>query len=522
MNSVLIDRLQVLDSPQWHQVLRGIKRGFEKEALRVDKEGMLAKTLHPSALGSSLTHPMITTDYSEALLEFITPPTTDLAEPFQILSDLHRYTYQHLNDEILWASSMPCRLPTEKEIPIAEYGTSNLGRLRHIYRQGLGLRYGRIMQTIAGIHYNFSLSEAFWKKYHQLYASTDSLQAFTSAQYLGLVRNSLRYSWLLPLLFGASPAVCDSFFKTETPMLKKWDSSTLIGRYATSLRLSDLGYHNTAQSLVPISYNTFEEFLQTMHQAVHTPFLAYSRLGVQQGGQYQQLSDSIFQVEDEHYALVRPKRVSGREERMLAAMLRDGIEYIEIRALDINPFIPIGIEPNTVYLLDAYLIACLLMESPPLTDVENRRIAFNHKQVVTLGRRPQLTIMDGNGDPKDLQESAVHLIELIGTVAELLDKTYQVKAFSEACRMAKQKLLAPEQVPSARILQEMGEHGISYFEFAWRWSVKHGNYFKNDKLSPAVLVYYTQLAEKSKKDQRALESENTVPFNEYLSRYLAT
>lgn len=521
MNAFL-KRLDMLDAPDWLRCLSGIKRGFEKESLRVNQQGFISTTPHPQGLGSSLTHPLITTDFSEGLLEFVTPPTEDLVLPFNILKDLHIYTNQHLKAELLWSASMPCHLPKEAEIPIAEYGSSNLGRLKHIYRRGLAVRYGRMMQTIAGIHYNFSLSDNFWQKYYRYTESRLPKQRFISEQYLGLIRNSLRFSWLLPLLFGASPAVSRSFLAMPQPDLELNDLDTCFGSFATSLRLSDLGYHNRKQANIPISYNTFPEFLETMRQAVHTPVPEYRNMGVLKNGEYNQLSDCVFQIEDEHYALVRPKRVSEREERMMSAILHDGIEYIEVRALDINPFVPIGVEQELVYLLDAFLIYCLLIDSPPLTDAENAQIAYNHSQVATRGRQPGLNLLNKQGEPRLLVDWAMELLAAISAVAALLDKAYSLKVFTQACEIAKKRILAPYTLASAQVLTEMQTNKESYFGFANRWSLRHQQYFRSQQMSSSELDYYKKLTQDSFAAQKKLEDTDRMSFDKYLALYLAT
>jgi len=520
MSSVFIKRIQELDSSRGFFDLLGIKRGFEKECLRVNKKGMIATTPHPKDLGASLTHPLITTDYSEALLEFITPPLENRGQSFETLMEIHHFTYQMLQDEVLWASSMPCRFSREEEIPIALYGHSNLGKLKHIYRRGLGYRYGRAMQTIAGIHYNFSLSNAFWQRYHHHLQSGSSLQTFISEQYLGLIRNCLRFGWLLPLLFGASPAVLSCFFTGEKPDLQPWGKDSLIGPYATSLRLSDLGYHNKIQKTVGISYNSLDEFLQTMKKAVHTQVPEYEAIGIEKEGDYFQLSDSMLQTEDEHYALVRPKRVSSQDERTLGAIAREGIEYIEVRAIDINPFMAVGIEKEMVFFLDAFLMMCLLMESPPLTAIENQRIGYNQNQIVRYGRQPGLQLMVEEGRTMLVQDWALSLLEKVQIVAGVLDKVYHEDGFTRACSVAKQNLLAFDNLPSAKILQEMKEHQESYFDFAWRWSLKHQNDFRKTPLTMERLEYYQKLAQDSLAAQQALEQKDTLTFDHYLHRYL--
>jgi len=199
--------------PAQAQVLRGIQRGFERECLRVDRSGQLARTPHPAALGSKLTHPWITTDYAEALLEFITPPSTDSAYPLAFLADIHHFCAQQLAGEYLWAGSMPCKIGADADIAIADYGRSNAARFKMVYREGLGLRYGRAMQTIAGAHYNWSLPDAFWPQLRDCCGGSGTLQDFVNQRYFGLIRNFMRYGWLVPYLFGASPAVCQSFMQ---------------------------------------------------------------------------------------------------------------------------------------------------------------------------------------------------------------------------------------------------------------------------------------------------------------------
>lgn len=515
MNANFRSRVQHLNQPGFTKTLRGIKRGFEKECLRVNAESaLIAKTPHPKALGSSLTNPMITTDYSEALLEFITPPTDNIDTLFNTLTELHQYTCQILNTEFLWASSMPCHLPkNENDIPIAEYGKSNFGRLKNIYRRGLGFRYGRAMQTIAGIHYNFSLPNEFWEKYHTLLQSKASLPHFISEQYLGLIRNCLRFSWILPYLFGASPAVEADFLKTPQQNLEKLGESTWIGPYATSLRLSDLGYHNKTAPLVPISYDSYDAFVESMHRAVHTKDPNYTRIGVLKEGIYQQLSDGFLQVEDEHYSLFRPKRVSPQDERMLATILREGIEYIEIRALDINPFLPLGVELQTIDILDLFLMGCLLMDSPPLTDAENHQIQLNQEQAAKEGRDPKLPLRLHSSDP---------ILKMMEAITPILNSAYTTEKYTSAFLAVKKSLNNTGFVPSAEVLKEMQENHESHIQFVTRWSQKHFNDFKSHPLSKARFEYYAQIAQESLQAQLALEQADTVSFEQYLQNFLIT
>jgi len=527
MNDCVQKRLKALDSPSFIQSLSGIQRGFEKECLRTDNRGRLARTPHPQQLGSSLMHPMITTDYSEALLEFITPPSANIPHLFQMLEELHAYTYSILGDERLWVTSMPCELPPEHEIPIARYGTSNLGRLKHIYRMGLGHRYGRYMQTIAGIHYNFSFSVDFWKQYtavikpNLLDPTTTSLRHFISEQYLGLIRNAMRLGWIMPLLFGASPAIASNFLQGKGSHLQKMGEQSLFLPHATSLRLSDLGYSNRVKPIAFVSHNSFSEFIKTMRDAVQTPHPEFARFNVKTSGEYQQLSDSILQVEDEHYAPLRPKRVSGPGQRMLDALSQDGIEYIEVRALDIDPFLPIGICPDTIHILDAFLMLCLLMDSPPLTSAEEQRIQYNHATIVKMGRAPTLTLLADTLTERSPLEWGREILESLTAIRELLDKAQGISSSKHIIQEAHHRLSDMQTLPSARILAEMQAHQESHGEFANRWSHTHQEYFKHMPLSPERLHFYTELSLNSLKAQKEMEHNERVPFEDFLRDFLA-
>ena len=148
---------------KYPQALKGIQRGLERETLRVNADGTLATTGHPEALGSALTHKWITTDFAEALLEFITPVDGDIEHMLTFMRDLHRYTARNMGDERMWPLSMPCYIAEGQDIELAQYGTSNTGRFKTLYREGLKNRYGALMQTISGVHYNFSLPMPFWQ-----------------------------------------------------------------------------------------------------------------------------------------------------------------------------------------------------------------------------------------------------------------------------------------------------------------------------------------------------------------------
>ena len=376
--------------------LTDIGHGIEKESLRIDPEGHIAMTPHPAGLGSPLTHPCITTDFSEALLEFITPVFNKPQESLKYLTDLHTYLYSVLDrEELIWTSSMPCVLGDDESIPLAQYGSSNIGRLKTLYRSGLSYRYGRAMQTIAGIHYNFSLPESFWTLYHEMNKSDLPLQSFITEKYFSLIRNFRRYSWLLIYLFGASPAICKSFVRNRPDHgLEKYDDNTLFMPYGTCLRMGDLGYTSKAQANLTVSYNSLEEYTHDLTQAIREPYPPYEKFAPEtdEAGnkKYKQVNSSILQIENEFYSTIRPKRNAPSGTRPVAALSKSGVEYIEVRCLDLNPFHSVGIDEEQIQFLNSFLIFCLLRQSPPSDKNELREIDSNLKAVIMRGRDPEL------------------------------------------------------------------------------------------------------------------------------------
>jgi glutamate--cysteine ligase len=195
-------------------VLRGGRKGVEKESLRVTPAGDIVQTRHPAALGAPLTNEHITTDFSESLIELVTPPFGETWELLQYLCDIHQFVYRHLNDELLWAAACPA---PSRATPAFRWRSwqSSVGRMKTIYRHGLGVRYGRIMQAISGVHFNYSFSPRLWGVLADISQSKLPGQSFVSEQYFGVLRNYRRYGWLVLYLFGTSPAVSKSFCRSR-------------------------------------------------------------------------------------------------------------------------------------------------------------------------------------------------------------------------------------------------------------------------------------------------------------------
>lgn len=523
MTTLYERRLNLLERPEHHKLFSGIRHGIEREGLRVTADARLSQTPHPEALGRTLTHPYITTDYSEALLEFITPVHNNISDVLGFLNELHVFSSQKMGDELLWAGSMPSILEGDENIPIARYGTSNSGTIKSIYREGLAHRYGKTMQTIAGLHYNFSLPEDLWRVLGETEGFEGSLQDFQSGFYLSLIRNFRRYSWLLMYLFGTSPAVGKSFFNEAAAApdsLKELSEDTLYMPYATSLRMSDMGYTNNAQASLDICYNTLNEYVDSLARAIKTPYGPYERIGVKQGDKYLQLSANILQVENEYYSNIRPKRVARRGEKPLSALAREGIEYIEVRCLDINPFEPLGISAEDAHFLDVFLVFNALKDSPEITAGECRRVTENFRKVVEEGRRPGLQLVSEAGEVT-LQDWMPRLLEEMMPVARLLDQANGSDRFTASIVRQGKKVMDVSLTPSARLLDRLQGNGGSYIEAVLDLSRQHRQGFLEHEMKQGRQGYFSALSDESIRNQQQIEASDTLSFDEFLQHYLA-
>ncbi len=520
MSEALTQNLKLLTENGQVLALDGILHGIEKEGLRVDTQGAISQTDHPAALGSALTHSHITTDYSEALLEFITPAFKESADALSFLQQLHSYTYQQLGEEELWSASMPCHIAGENAIQIAHFGHSNVGQLKYIYRVGLEHRYGKMMQAIAGIHYNFSLPETLWPVLRELQGSQESLQQFRSSGYFKLIRNFRRSSWLLLYLFGASPALSSSFMCGQDHDLETLDEKTLYRPYATSLRMSDLGYSNKAQAELNICFNHLDTYIHTLTQAINTPYPAYDKLGVKTAEGYKQLNNCVLQIENEYYSDIRPKRVALSGEKPIHALHERGVEYIEVRNTDINPLLPLGIDQLQSDFLDAFLVTCLLSDPSEVSNRECELIDQNNSLIVNRGREPGLKLTK-NDQQLTVPEWGNQLLNDIRQTAAVLDNIAGDTRYSDAVAAQQAKLNNPELTPSAQILAAMQASGLDYEAFILQQSRKHRESIISTGISTEQQDYLDQLTVSSMEEQAQIEISDTQNFDNYLADYLA-
>jgi glutamate--cysteine ligase len=496
----LKERLRALPS----SALKGMRRGIEKESLRAMPDGRLAATPHPAALGSALTHPHITTDYSESQLELITGAHADIDACLEQLTQIHQYVYRHIGDEMLWVGSMPCGLPADENIPIGVYGTSNVARAKSVYRVGLGHRYGRRMQTISGIHYNWSLP------------------GLSNEDYFGLIRNFRRHSFLLLYLFGASPAVCGSFVAGREHGLQTLQGNTLYLPHATSLRMGRLGYQSDAQASLAVSYNSLQSYGASLQEALTQPYPPYEAIGIRNpGGDYNQLATSLLQIENEFYGTIRPKRVIFPGERPLHALRERGVEYVEVRCMDLDPFVPVGIEAQTMRFIDLFLMHCLLSDSPQDTPQEIAALGRNQHRVAARGRESGLQLERGDGQ-SPLVAWGAQIVEEMAPLAEALDAALGGRHYRDTWRSAQHGLAHADSLPSARVLATMADDfDNSYVRFTRAQSVQTRNMLLGLPWTPALQQQFEALARESVLEQQRIEAADTMPFEIYRQQYLA-
>ncbi len=503
------------------KVFQQFGRGVERETLRYTADGYIATTPHPKSLGSALTNQWITTDFSESLLEFITPVSNDVPTLMSQLQDIHHFTQSQLEDEKLWPLSMPCYVGSEDDIKLAQYGSSNSGRMKTLYRAGLSKRYGSLMQIISGVHFNFSFPESFWDA---LYGeqSEEQRQTAKSEAYFGLIRNYYRFGWLIPYFFGASPALCSSFIsgrETKLPFEKL--GGTLYLPYATSLRLSDLGYTNSAQSGLKIGFNSLEQYLDGLNKAIRTPSEEFAEIGVKVDGEYRQLNSNVLQIENELYAPIRPKRVAKSGEKPSEALCRGGVEYIEVRSLDVNPFSPVGVTEQQVRFLDLFLAWTALSDSAPMDNCELECWRENWNKVVLEGRKPGLELQIGcHGEKLTLQEWAKRVFADLRQIAEIMDAEFGDDSYQKTCLELETWIDHPEKTLSAQLLEKvkaaggLGKAGCAL-----------GKKYRKDNLQHDYKTYSQQMMEeeviRSVAEQTKIEQQDELSFDEYLEHYFA-
>jgi glutamate--cysteine ligase len=522
--SNFIQKLAYLDSDAGREALANMSRGIEREALRVNEKNHVSVQKHPEALGRPLTHPWITTDFSEAQVEMVTPVSNNLDVLFRQLHDLHLMTVYGIGKEYLWPTSMPCFVPNEQQVAIAHYGSSHTGKFKKLYREGLKNRYGAMMQMISGVHFNWSVSPELWALLHEREASPLSLQAFQDQGYLNLIRNFHELAWVVPYLFGASPAVCHSFLKEDFKtkhVFKQLGEGTFYLDYATSLRMSDLGYTTSEQDGLAIDYNSLEGYIRSLRQAAAMPSQRFKALnGKDAFGRAFQINDNILQIENEFYAPIRPKRVTQYLERPTDALERAGIEYVEVRLLDINPFSMLGIEESQVALMDLLLLHCLLSPAPQSTPETESQWRANLNKVVLNGRKPSVQLKQDKHSIT-LQTWLESLFNSFQGMANLLDQEGGHHKYSDALATWRVACQDANLTLSGQIMTQLMEQDLDHVHWAKSMAIEHQIVLKGmDYLHWDVTELEASIAT-SVEAQRSLEAREKGNFELYMAHYFS-
>jgi glutamate--cysteine ligase len=487
-----------------------IIRGIEKECLRSDF-GKVSTKPHSDKVGKALTHSFITTDFSESLLEFITPPLESTDECLSFLEKLHIYTQEKFHDEVLWPNSIPCELEDDN-MPLALYGSSNIGRLKTLYRSGLSYRYGRRMQMVAGIHYNISFGESLVKKLWKERGSKQSYTKFKSQMYFDTIRNYRKYFWMLIYLFGASPVIDKSFVGNRPHALDELDESSLYLEHATCLRMGGLGYQSNSQDSIYICYNDLDHYIETLNDALTASHEPYSKIGNKVGDEYRQINDFLLQIENEYYSLIRPKMPINPLERPLSALKSRGVEYLELRLFDLDPFSPIGISKQQTDFTDLFMLFCLLSESEKHDPIQCRSFDQNQKLVVEQGRLPGLEIWEYD-KKRDMKDWANELLSKIKAMAVDLELD------SSSVDLQKKKFNDVSLTPSAKLLAEIKREDQTFLEYTRTKARENRALFLNKSLSDSDREMLDKEVSLSIQKQLNEEQSDTKSFDDFLIDY---
>lgn len=488
------------------------KLGIEKESIRFNYKG-ISLVPHYKILGNALYNRYITTDFSDSQLELITPPLKSLKENISFLGNLHSYVIKNMGDELMWPFSMPFFYRSDNEIPIAYYGYSNEAEFKHIYRRGLSNRYGSIMQTISGVHINYSLSADTIKILSDSVAKRRGNQV-QSIIYFRMLRNVHRYSWLISYLFGSSPIVSKNF------VTKKYDFIKLDENYfylpnATSLRMSDLGYQNTNQSSINISLNNINDYADALKKATEKKSKKFEAIRNPADGKIQQLNESFLQIEDEYYSPARPKNSNLSSQRLSSKLKELGTDYLELRNFDLNPFSSIGINEKDLEFINLFLIFCGFYESDEMTSSDISEARSNQLLVTIEGRKPNLKLIR-KGDFIQMTEWANQILNEMVKILDLSknDSVMMKKYFD--------LISDPEKTRSSRILDAVIHHKDGYFDFGTQLALENKRKYlenANDKNPLQQLLDDEKLQANVKSEESLTDS---IGLDDYLKSFYSS
>ncbi|HAT4141561.1 TPA: bifunctional glutamate--cysteine ligase GshA/glutathione synthetase GshB [Clostridium perfringens] len=432
--------------------------GLEKENVRVTERGNLALTPHPKAFGDRENNPYIKTDFSESQLEMVTPVCNTLEEVYSFICNLNKVVSLEImkNGEFLWPQSNPPILPREEEIPIAKLSN----REDELYRENLSYKYGKKKQVISGIHYNFSFKEEFIKLLYKELKVKKDFREFKDDIYLRMARNFQKYHWLLIYLTGASPVFHESYIDEIKEEGEKLGEDSYYIKDDTSLRNSSYGYKNKKDYYV--SYNSIEEYASDIKNLV---------------------KDKEIQSIKEYYNPIRLKSLGSED--MLESLLNKGIDYLEVRLLDLDPLSVQGVNKETLYLVHLFMIYTLLKENKEITYKDQEEFFKNHDMVALKGRNEEAVIHE-NGIPVLLKDKGREILSEMDEIVEILFSNNE--KFKNVIKRALEKINNPHDTISEKLIKDIKEEG--YINFHMRLAKEYLNNFKNKEFN---LVGYEDL-----------------------------
>ncbi|MFH0332607.1 bifunctional glutamate--cysteine ligase GshA/glutathione synthetase GshB [Clostridium perfringens] len=432
--------------------------GLEKENVRVTERGNLALTPHPKAFGDRENNPYIKTDFSESQLEMVTPICNTLEEVYSFICNLNKVVSLEImkNGEFLWPQSNPPILPREEEISIAKLSN----REDELYRENLSYKYGKKKQVISGIHYNFSFKEEFIKLLYKELKVKKDFREFKDDIYLRMARNFQKYHWLLIYLTGASPVFHESYIDEIKEEGEKLGEDSYYIKDDTSLRNSSYGYKNKKDYYV--SYNSIEEYASDIKNLV---------------------KDKEIQSIKEYYNPIRLKSLGSED--MLESLLNKGIDYLEVRLLDLDPLSVQGVNKETLYLVHLFMIYTLLKENKEITYKDQEEFFKNHDMVSLKGRNEEAVIHE-NGIPVLLKDKGREILSEMDEIVEILFSNNE--KFKNVIKRALEKINNPHDTISEKLIKDIKEEG--YINFHMRLAKEYLNNFKNKEFN---LVGYEDL-----------------------------
>jgi glutamate--cysteine ligase len=279
--------------------------------------------------------------------------------------------------------------------------------------------------------------------------------------------------------------------------------------------MGDLGYNSNAQSTLAICFNTLNNFTHTLGEAINTPYPAYETIGTKKGNEFIQLNTNILQIENEYYSSIRPKRSAGSNEKPRHALNERGVEYIEVRCLDLNPFLPLGISAEQVDFMDIFLLHCLLTDSPFINDSECKTLDHNFDLVVNEGRRPGLMIKcDNNETP--MQNCGKQLLNDMASLAKVLDQAEGDQRYQKTVYEQQEKIYNPALTPSDQVLSTMNQESKSWLAFASEISKKHKVSLNQNNATDLIASVQESFSEASK-----IKLNDTLSFAQFIQDYQA-